>query len=155
MAAIPLHDSSQQAADHRLASMVVRLALWLAIPLAFAALLLRPEAAPDAPYWLLAMGVFGVSLCAQILLRKGRANTALTLVLWGALALVLSQCLLTNALRTPLAVLLPVLVMLCAWLRSPRQTLLMALVVVLAISAMALLEARLWPQMPPRNTYDY
>lgn len=155
MAAIPLHDSSQQAAVRRLASMVVWLALWLAIPLAFAALLLRPEAAPDAPYWVLALGVFGVSLCAQILLRKGRANTALTLVLWGALALVLSQCLLTNALRTPLAVLLPVLVMLCAWLRSPRQTLLMALVVVLAISAMALLEARLWPQMPPRNTYDY
>lgn len=132
---------------------ITQLSVWLGIPLAISVQWYSET--PIGPHWFMVVGLAFYSIAAYILILCKRHELAVGVFLWCMLAVVLIQCTLINGIRTPAAVSLPIILMLCGWLRGPRHAYAMGTVVLSALTAMCLLEPRFWPIQQQRPAFAY
>lgn len=150
---MPGPDAALIDADLRL----IRIVLWLFIGLGFP-LSLAGNLVADTPSLQVGMfpaGILLVGFGALWLLRRQQTTLAMTLFLWGLVALVCLKCLLVNGIRSPVATTLPVIVILCAWMSSTRHTLILCGALLAALSGMALFDQHFWPAQLPRSPFQY
>jgi len=137
----------------RLMLRMTHICVWVGIPLALISNWYLD--AQIGSSWFLVLSLATYSISAYILILRGKHELAVDVFLWSMLAVVLLQCTLVNGIRTPIAVLTPVILMLCGWLRGARQTYVMCAVILLALTGMALLEQRIWPYENYRPAFAY
>ncbi|MDO6386547.1 MULTISPECIES: sensor histidine kinase [unclassified Uliginosibacterium] len=102
--------------------------------------------------------VFGLALLCGVsllLLEHYPSAVARRTFTWGFTGLIVLQCLLVNGIRSPIAALLPVVVMLSAWSGRQRETLALGLFALSALGLMAGLDGIFWPQQQPRSALNF
>ncbi|GAB2901636.1 hypothetical protein GCM10027046_33350 [Uliginosibacterium flavum] len=139
--------------DIHLLSIVLWLFLGIGLPLSLAANIF--SSANLLSRVIMPSGILCLSLIALWLLRRQKINATLNVFLWGMTALVCAQCVLVNGIRTPMAAALPVIVILSAWTRGARHSSILCCAIIFALSAMAVLDDRLWPELLPRSAFQY
>ncbi|MBS1209042.1 MAG: domain S-box protein [Proteobacteria bacterium] len=136
---------------------VIRLVLWLFLCLSFPLSLLSNifSSGALAQRLVTSISCLLIPLATLWFLHRQHFKTALGIFLWGLTTMVCVQCWLVNGIRTPIAIALPAIVMLSAWMSSRRHTFMLCSAILVTLSIMALFEPTLWPNLVPRTPFHY
>lgn len=139
--------------DLRLLKAILILSMALGLPLIFLSRAFSDTTPPSG--WILGACLFVLCSTSLSLFWRKKTDVALLIFLWGFTLILLTQCVLINGIRTPVAAALPVVIMLSAWSLGVRHTIALSVFITLILSGMALLESHYWPIPLARSAAHY
>jgi PAS domain S-box-containing protein len=149
-----LIDEEQVQLDAQTIELLRRIYLFLLFVI-FPSILLNQVFNPAPTLFVMPLVPLLITLGMRWCLRNGRASLAIGLLQWGLFLGVLLQCFALNGLRTPVALIFPVLLILVGWMRGRKDALIALAVTVACVSVMAIFDERWWPVQVQRHTYYY